>query len=85
MLSRQRKSPILLLLLIMFIGAIIGTVVGEVLGEFIPVVARSTSLGVAPTELHIGNVITFHFGFTLRLNLASILGLIIAVWIFRSF
>ena len=82
--ARQRESRLLLLLLTIMVGAIIGTVVGEVLRDYIPVFTRSATLGISPTNIHIGSIITFHFGFTLRLNLATAIGLIIAIWLFYA-
>lgn len=66
------------------VGAIIGTVIGEALRDYVPVFTRSATLGISPTDVHIGDIITFHFGFTLRLNLATAIGLIVAIWLFYA-
>ncbi len=66
------------------VGAIIGTVIGEALRDYVPVFTRSATLGISPTDIHIGDIITFHFGFTLRLNLATAIGLIVAIWLFYA-
>ena len=74
----------MLLLLTIIVGAIIGTVIGEALQGYVPIFTRSATLGISPTNIHIGNIITLHFGFTLRLNLATAIGLIIAIWLFYA-
>jgi len=85
LLSRQRESRIVILLLTILVGAIIGTVIGEALGPYMPIFNRSATMGISPTDIHIGRIITFQFGFTLRLNLATAIGLIIALWLLRVF
>jgi len=81
-LARHRESRLMLLLLTIIVGAIIGTVIGEALRDYVPIFARSATMGISPTNIHIGNIISFHFGLTLRLNLATAIGLIIASWLF---
>jgi len=81
-LARNRESRLALLLLTIIVGAIIGTVIGEALRDYVPILAHSASMGISPTNIHIGNIISLHFGLTLRLNLATAVGLIIAIWLF---
>ena len=81
---RHRRTGILILLLTILVGAIIGTVIGEALGEYVAIFNRTASLGISPTDIHIGRIFTFHFGFTLQLNLATAIGLIIALLLFRA-
>ncbi len=81
----HRRTRVLILLLTIIVGAIIGTVIGEALGGHVAIFNRSTTLGIAPTDIHIGRILTFHFGFTLQLNLATAIGLIIALLLFRAF
>ena len=81
-LARYRESRLILLLLTLIVGAIIGTVIGEALRDYVPIFSRSASMGISPTTIHIGTIISFSFGITLRLNLATAVGLIIAVWLF---
>ena len=85
MLVGHRRAGVLILLLTILVGAIIGTVIGEALGEYVPIFKRSTTLGISPTDIHIGRIFTFHFGFSLQLNLATAIGLIISLLIFRAF
>lgn len=66
-------------------GALLGSVIAEALVGY-PVVSflsRDIRPGLdPPLTLDLG-VLTFTIGATIRLNLAILLGIIVAIWIFR--
>ena len=84
-----RKRQLGVVALILFLGIIVGTVVGEVIGILLPegkvirdVFVNSTNLHVGP--LHIDLVVfSFTFGFSLRVNLMSAMGIFIVALVLR--
>lgn len=60
-------------------GAIAGSILGEALSSVAPVLARGFTVGVKPPFVADLNVITFTIGFTLHLNLAGALLVLILV------
>jgi len=75
------RSPIILLILLV-VGALIGTVIGELLGGIIPFLHISESIGFTPTTLDL-SFMQITFGFTMKLNLASALGLFLAYLMYK--
>jgi hypothetical protein len=75
-----RRRPLAVIALILFLGIVVGTVLGEVVGLILPedkvirkVFVNSTDFHVGP--LHIDLVVfSFTFGFSLRVNLMSAIG-----------
>lgn len=77
--SRDRNPWLLLLLLL--VGLVIGGVIGDIFRDSIKWLGYSKSIGISPTTLDL-NVIKLTFGFTMSINLASIIGIVIALLIF---
>lgn len=83
-----RKRSLGLIMVILFLGALIGTTLGEVIALILPegvvkqFFLRSISAGLKPVTLN-AVMFTITFGFTLKLNLISIVGIIIAAYILR--
>ncbi len=75
--------------LILFLGIIVGTVVGEVIGLVLPegkvirdVFVNSTAFHVGP--IHIDLVVfSFTFGFSLKVNLMSAVGIFVVALLLR--
>lgn len=84
-----RRRSIAVVALILFLGIVIGTVVGEAIGVLLPedkvirkVFVNSTDFHVGP--LHIDLVVfSFTFGFSLRVNLMSAIGVFVASVLLR--
>ncbi len=84
-----RKRPLAVVALILFLGIVVGTVVGETIGIMLPedkvirkVFVNSTDFSVGP--LHIDLVVfSFTFGFSLRVNLMSALGVFVVSVLLR--
>ena len=84
-----RKRPLAVVALILFLGIVVGTVVGETIGIMLPedkvirkVFVNSTDFNVGP--LHIDLVVfSFTFGFSLRVNLMSALGVFVVSVLLR--
>ncbi len=78
-------------ILFLMVGAVIGGVLGELLRSvdalqsFVPyLVSTHPILNLAPFTLNL-YVMSFTLGFSLSLNIMSILGLLIALYLFRKF
>ena len=78
-------------ILFLMVGAVIGGVLGELLRgvdalrSLVPyLVSTYPILDVAPFTLNL-YVMSFTLGFSLSLNIMSILGLLVAMYLFRKF
>ncbi|MGI6704147.1 MAG: DUF4321 domain-containing protein [Clostridia bacterium] len=77
---RTRNPWVLLLLLLT--GAIIGAFLGHYLSQFFPFLQHNYPIGIKePLFLDLG-FLSFIFGFVVNINVAGVLGLIIAIFIF---
>lgn len=77
-------TSVVMLLLIFAVGGILGNLIGEFFGDYLPLLQRSREVGLSsPLELDL-NFIYLQFAFMIRLNLAGVLGLLIAIWLFRK-
>jgi hypothetical protein len=79
--NKSARNPwILLALLVM--GGLIGSLLGTAFKDILPILNYSfPAIGLAPTTINL-LVITFTFGIVLQLNLASVIGFIIALIVF---
>lgn len=77
----MKKSNFLLLFFIL-VGAILGGIIGEVFGVYLPLLNYGKSIGLEPSTIDL-SLIKFTFGFTMKLNLAGILGIFIAILTFK--
>ena len=84
-----RRRSLAVVALIMFLGIVVGSVVGQAIGLILPegkvvrdVFVNSTDFHVGP--LHIDLVVfSFTFGFSLRVNLMSAVGVFLVALILR--
>ena len=81
---RRERSPWILLLVLLF-GALVGSLVGEVLSAYLPVLGRSVGLGLEPPATLNLFVLTVTFGFRLKANVGSALGILLSLmlWLGR--
>jgi hypothetical protein len=84
----KRKLSIGTLLIAVVLGALIGSTLGEVIGLILPdgvvkdFFLRSASIGIEPVLVNLV-IIAFTFGFTFKLNIIGVIGIILATYIFR--
>jgi hypothetical protein len=73
------------LVIVVLAGAILGSVVADALGQFtyLAPLGRSVAVGANPPVTLDLRVITLTLGFVIRLNLATVLGIIAAIYVFR--
>ena len=85
----SRRRPLALVALILFLGIVVGTVVGEVVGLVLPEGKVIRDVFVSSTDFHLGPlhldlvVFSFTFGFSLRANLMSALGVVMVAMLLR--
>ena len=78
-----RRRPLAVVALMLFLGIVVGTVVGEVIGLVLPQDKVIRQVFVNSTDFHIGPVhidlvvFSFTFGFSLRVNLMSAIGVFV--------
>ncbi len=72
----------LLLLLILLVGLVIGGILGDIFSGTLPILGYGRSIGFDPFQIDL-NIIKITLGFTMTLNLASIIGLLLALFLFR--
>ena len=77
--------------LVFFLGVVLGSVVGELIGLLLPEGNVIRELFVSGKEFRVGPahldmiVFTFTIGFTLKVNLVSVLGIIIVAFLLRIY
>lgn len=75
----RRQTRTWLLIIALTAGAIVGSVIGEALRDVAPVLARGFEVGVNPPFVLNLNVISFSLGFSLSLNLAGAIVVLLLV------
>ncbi len=81
----RRRRPWLVLVVVGLAGGVVGHVLSEAVATFAPLsfLARSVEPGLDPA-LHLDlGLVTVTLGFTVRLNLAVLLGVLFALWVWR--
>jgi len=75
------RSPWILVILLV-IGGLIGTLLGQTLGQYLPILKTSFHpIGLEPTTINLA-VITITFGLIIRINVASIIGFLFALFVY---
>jgi hypothetical protein len=86
----KKLDSVVVLLVILILGALIGSVIGEVIGTLAPggylekVFSRGVNPGISPPAVLDLKVITLTLGLTVKINLASLLGIVLALLIYRK-
>lgn len=86
----KRGDSVIVLLVILILGALIGTVIGEVIATIAPggtlekIFSRGINPGLAPPATLDLKVISLSFGFSVKINLSSLLGIGLALLIYRK-
>ncbi len=86
----KKLDSVVVLLVIVILGALIGSVIGEVIAVLAPggylekVFSRGVNPGIAPPAVLDLKVVSLTFGLTLKINLSSLLGIVLALLIYRK-
>ncbi len=83
--AKRMREPWWVLVIIVIGGAMLGSVFADAVGQFtyLAPLAHSVVFGVSPPVTLDLRVMTLTLGVTVRLNLAVVLGIIAAVYLFR--
>ncbi|MDR7556587.1 MAG: DUF4321 domain-containing protein [Armatimonadota bacterium] len=83
--ARRVRNPWWVLTVILLLGGLLGSVIAEAVAGY-PVLgflAREVRVGIDPPVTVNVRVVQVTFGGVLRLNLAMVVGVVVAVWIYR--
>jgi hypothetical protein len=83
--SRRARNPWGILVLVIFLGGLLGSVLAEALVAYpaLAFLGRDIRAGIDPPFTVDLRLLTVTFGATVRLNLAMVAGVFLAVWLFR--
>ncbi|HEV2281062.1 MAG TPA: DUF4321 domain-containing protein [bacterium] len=83
--KRTARDPWWIFIVVVVAGAMLGSVVADELGQFtyLAPLGHSVAVGVDPPVTLDLRVLTLTLGFVVRLNLATVLGIIAAIYVFR--
>jgi hypothetical protein len=74
-----------LLIVILLIGFIAGTILGEVLRPYLPFMATGATAQMGTQTFRLADAFRLTFGFKIHLNLATIMGVVLAFFLYRRF
>lgn len=86
----KRDDSVIVLLVILILGALIGTVIGEVIAVMAPggivekIFSKGISPGLSPPATLDLKILSLSFGFTVKINLSSLLGIGLALLVYRK-
>jgi hypothetical protein len=83
--ARRIRNPWWVLLVVILFGGVLGSVIAEAVVGFSPLgfLAREVRIGLDP-PIHLNlRIIGITLGAVIRLNAAMVLGVILAIWIYR--
>jgi len=82
---RRTRSPWWVLVFVIVVGALLGSVIAEAVAAYpvLSLLSRDVRAGIDPPLTLDIRVLTFTIGATVRLNLAILIGIVVAIWIFR--
>jgi hypothetical protein len=72
------------LFVLILVGILTGSVIGEALGGTLPFLSKSVEAGFPPVALQLADAMKLTVGFNLKFNLATVLGVVAAIFAYRS-
>ncbi len=84
--AKRIREPWWVFVLVLVAGAVLGSVLADALGQFtyLAPLGHSIVLGIDPPLTLDLRIVSLTVGFTVRLSLAIVLGIILAVYLFRA-
>lgn len=82
--ARSGKAHWMVLVILLLLGFIFGTIIGEILRPHLPFLAVGSSASMDPQTIRLADAFSLTFGFKAQLNLATILGVVLAYVIYRQ-
>jgi len=81
---RSKSNSTWALIALLVVGVILGSLIGDLIGDKIEFLSKSYSIGLkSPIHLDL-KVLDLTFGLMLDINVASIIGIIIAILIYKK-
>lgn len=80
---RGKNKDSVVLLIVLLIGLVIGGLIGDILGQSFEILTYGKSIGFSPVTIDL-SVIQFTIGLKMSINLASIIGLVLALLMYRK-
>lgn len=79
----MKKSNSIIWVLVILAGSIFGNIIGLALSPYVPILNFGQSIGFGPTTIDL-NILSFTIGFKASLTVAGIIGIIIAMLVYRK-
>jgi hypothetical protein len=80
--TSNRWSPCLVIVIVL-VGLIVGSIIGEYLAGYVPALAKGSVIGFSPTTLEFADMLDFTVGFSFKVNIVGLIGVVLALVIFR--
>lgn len=78
----KKNTPLLLIFIL--IGVIAGGLIGDLFGKSVPLLSYGRGIGFEPFTVDLA-ILRFTLGMSLQLNVAGIIGLCVAMFLFKRF
>ncbi len=83
MTGKSAGKGLLLLIVFIILGLTGGSLLSQLLRPYLPLLGKAVTVGFEPkAPVALGDIFRFWLGFRLRLDLASMSGLILALWLY---
>lgn len=83
MLRRDSGRSGWVMFLMVVCGLVVGGFLGELLGKYLPILKFGYNLGISAHEWNL-HVLKVTFGLSFNINMFSILGIILAIYVYRK-
>ncbi|OEF98048.1 hypothetical protein BHF71_03235 [Vulcanibacillus modesticaldus] len=77
---RNKQTAILVIFLV--VGLLLGSLIGEFFANWLPILNKSQQIVWEPRADF--NILKYDFYLQVKLNVASVIGLLIAIWLYRK-
>lgn len=78
----MKKGSSILWILVIITGSIFGNIIGAALSQYVPLLNFGESIGFGPMKIDL-EVINITIGFNASLTVSAIIGILLAIFIYR--
>lgn len=79
----NNNKSFFVLLIVLLIGLVLGGVIGELFKDYIKVLSYGETIGFSPVKIDLA-IVELTIGFVMKINLSSIIGIVIALLLFKE-
>ncbi|MGB3366757.1 MAG: DUF4321 domain-containing protein [Acidaminobacteraceae bacterium] len=79
----NNNKSFFVLIIVILIGLVLGGVIGELFKDYIKVLSYGETIGFSPVTIDLA-IVELTIGFVMRINLSSIIGIVIALLLFKE-